>query len=62
MIGLLPDNIDVRWLWKSDRSILSRANMSAMHLAFLNSNQIPLIFMILLFMYVGIRGKRFTVV
>lgn len=61
MIGLLPDNIDVRWLGNRQDAFF-QGEYVRHAFGFLNSNQIPLIFMILLFMYVGIRGKRFTVV
>ena len=61
MIGLLPDNIDVRWLGNQTGAFF-QGEYVRHAFGFLNSNQIPLIFMILLFMYVGIRGKRFTVV
>lgn len=60
MIGLLPDNIDVRWIGNQTGAFF-QGEYVRHAFGFLNSNQIPLIYMILLFMYVGIRGKQFTV-
>ena len=48
MIGLLPDNIDVRWLGNQTGAFF-QGEYVRHAFGFLNSNQIPLIFMILLF-------------
>ena len=56
MIGLLHDNIDVRWIGNQTGAFF-QGEYVRHAFGFLNSNQIPLIYMLLLFMYVGIRGR-----
>lgn len=61
MVGLLQDNIDVRWLGNQTGAFF-QGEYVRHAFGFLNSNQIPLIYMLLLFLYVGIRGEQFTVI
>ena len=60
MIGLLHDNIDVRWIGNQTGAFF-QGEYVRHAFGFLNSNQIPLIYMLLLFMYAGIREEQFTV-
>lgn len=59
-IGFLSDSIDIRWLGNQTGEIFSGEYVRHTF-GFLNSNQIPLIFMLLLFMYVGVRAEKLTV-
>lgn len=60
LIGVIHDNIDVRWIG-NQTGALFQGEYVRHAFGFLHSNQIPLIFMLLLFMYAGIRGREFTV-
>lgn len=59
-IGILSDNVDVRWIGNQTGAFFEGEYVRHAP-GFLHSNQIPLIYMLLVFMYVGIRAKRLTV-
>ncbi len=59
--GILNDSVDIRWLGNQTGAFF-KGEYVRHAFGFLNSNQIPLIFMLLLFMYVGIRAEKLTVI
>lgn len=61
VIGVLNDSVDIRWLGNQTGAFF-KGEYVRHAFGFLNSNQIPLIFMLLLFMYVGVKAETFTVI